>query len=144
VKEKKMSAEDNKNLNLRWIQAFNERDWAAEAACRTEDFQAHMQGAPDPLDANGWMAFLGMFTTAFPDVRIAVEGSVGDRDMVASRWIMTGTHNGNFQGVPATGRQISMKGIDVSRVVDGRIAEHWAQFDAIGVMQQIGAIPVPA
>jgi len=46
--------------------------------------------------------------------------------------------------VPPTGREITMRGIDFSRVVDGKIAEHWAQFDAIGVMQQIGAIPATA
>ena len=60
---------------------------------------------------------------------------------MASRWIMTGTHRGDFMGVPPTGRPITMKGIDFSRVVHGKIAEHWAQFDAIGVMQQIGALP---
>jgi predicted ester cyclase len=61
--------------------------------------------------------------------------------MVASRWTITGTHQGDFQGVPATGRQITINGIDMSRVVDGKIAEHWAQFDIVGVMQQIGALP---
>ena len=139
-----MSADNNKNLNLRWIQAFNERDWSTEAACRTGDYLAHMQGAPGPLDAQGWAGFMGLFATAFPDAQIAVEGSVSEGDIVASRWTMTGTHRGDFMGVPPTGQQITMKGIDFSRVVDGKIAEHWAQFDAIGVMQQIGAMPATA
>ena len=139
-----MSADDNKNLNLRWIQAFNERDWPAEAGCRTSDYVAHMQGAPGILDSQGWAGFMGIFATAFPDGQIAVEGSISEGDTVASRWIMTGTHRGDFMGVPPTGREITMKGIDFSRVVDGKIAEHWAQFDAIGVMQQIGAIPATA
>ncbi len=138
-----MSADDHKNLNLRWIQAFNERDWATEAACRTADYEAHMSGAPGPLDAAGWAAFMGAFTSAFSDAQISVDGSVAERGMVASRWTMTGTHRGDFQGVPPTGRQVTMPGIDFSRVVDGKIAEHWAQFDLIGVMQQIGAIPAP-
>lgn len=59
---------------------------------------------------------------------------------------MTGTHSGDFLGVPATGRQITMHGIDFSQVVGGKVAEHaehWAQFDGLGVMQQIGAIPAP-
>jgi len=139
-----MSADDNKSLNLRWIQAFNERDWASEAACRTPDYVAHVPGAPVPLDAAGWATFVRAFTTAFPDAQISLNGSIGDRDMVASRWTITGTHRGEFQGVPATGRQVTMAGIDVSRVVDGKVDEHWAQFDVIGVLQQIGAIPVPA
>jgi steroid delta-isomerase-like uncharacterized protein len=139
-----MPGSDNEELNLRWIRAFNERNWAAEGACRTNDYVAHMQGAPGPLDAEGWAGFLGLFATAFPDAKITVEASINEGDTVASRWTMTGTHRGDFMGVPPTGRQISMKGIDFSRVVDGEIAEHWAQFDAIGVMQQIGALPAPA
>jgi len=137
-------SEDNKNLNLRWIQAFNDRDWPKEAACRTSDYVAHMQGAPEPLDAQGWAGFMGLFATAFPDAQIGVESSISEGDVVASRWTMNGTHRGDFMGVPPTGRQITMKGIDFSRVVDGKIAEHWAQFDAMGVMQQIGAIPATA
>ena len=138
-----MSAEGNKTLNLRWIQAFNERDWTTEAACRTPDYVAHMSGSPVPLDAAGWAAFMGAFTTALPDAQIIVEGSLAERDLVASRWMITGTHRGAFQGVPPTGRQVTMAGIDISRVVDGKIAEHWAQFDVVGVLQQIGAVPAP-
>ena len=138
-----MSAEENKTLNLRWIQAFNERDWSTEAACRTPDYVAHMSGSPGPLDAAGWAAFMGAFTTALPDAQIIVEGSLAERDLVASRWMITGTHRGAFQGVPPTGRQVTMAGIDISRVVDGKIAEHWAQFDVVGVLQQIGAVPAP-
>jgi steroid delta-isomerase-like uncharacterized protein len=132
-----MPADANEELNLRWIQAFNDRDWPAEAACRTADFQAHMSGAPVPLDNAGWGAFMGVFFGAFPDARIVVEDSVSREDTVASRWVLTATHQGDFQGVPPTGRRIAMTGIDFSRIVDGKIAEHWAQFDLLGVMHQI-------
>jgi predicted ester cyclase len=63
---------------------------------------------------------------------------------VASRWTITGTHRGTFQGVPATGRLITFSGIDFSRVVEGKVAEHWAQFDLLAVLQQIGALPAAA
>ncbi len=139
-----MSAEENKNLNVRWIQAFNERDWVSEAACRTADFTAHMQGAPGQLESEGWIGFLHMFVAAMPDMQIAVEAELGERNLVCSRWTITGTHQGEMLGVPATGRQVTIQGIDVSRVVEGKIAEHWAQLDLLGVLQQIGALPVPA
>lgn len=139
-----MSVDENKSLNLRWIQAWNERDWATEAACRATDYAAHMSAIPVPLDAAGWDSFSVAFTTAFPDAQISVADSVGERDMVASRWTITGTHRGDFQGVPPTGRPIQMAGVDISRVVDGKIAEHWAQFDVMAVMQQISALPAPA
>jgi steroid delta-isomerase-like uncharacterized protein len=138
-----MSVDENKRLNLRWIQAWNDRDWATEEACRAPDYVAHMSGVPVPLDAAGWGAFMGAFTAAFPDAQISVADSFGERDMVATRWTITGTHRGDFQGVPPTGRPVTMAGVDISRFVDGKVAEHWAQFDVMGVMQQIGAIPAP-
>jgi steroid delta-isomerase-like uncharacterized protein len=139
-----MPADDNKRLNLRWIQAWNARDWATEAACRTPDYVAHMSGIPAPLDAAGWENFTQTFIAAFPDAQIAVDGAVEEGDVVASRWTITGTHRGEFQGVAATGRPITMAGVDFSRVVDGKVAEHWSQFDVLGMLQQIGAFPAPA
>ena len=138
-----MSPNESKALNNLWIEAFNVRDWAAEAACRTADYKAHMSGAPVPLDAAGWNAFMATFSAAFPDARISVDDAVAERDIVASRWTLTATHRGDFQGVPPTGRPVTMKGVDFSRVVNGKIAEHWAQFDLIAVMQQIGAMQAP-
>jgi steroid delta-isomerase-like uncharacterized protein len=139
-----MSVVDNKSVNLRWVQAWNERDWTTEAAHRTPDYLAHMSGIPVPLDDDGWNAFNAEFTGAFPDAQISVEASVAERDVVASRWTITGTHRGTFQGVPATGRLVTFSGIDFSRVVEGKLAEHWAQFDLLAVLQQIGAVPAAA
>ena len=138
-----MPATNNKTLNERWIDAFNARDWAAEAALRTPDFQAHMPGIPGPLTSQAWAGFMSVFCTAFPDGRIQVEDAIAEAGMVASRWVMTGTHNGDFQGVPPTGRPVTMRGIDFSRIEGGRIAEHWAQLDLLAVMAQIGALPPP-
>jgi len=139
-----MSTEANKDLTLRWIRAFNERDSVTEAACRTADYRAHVSGMPGPLDADAWTEFLATFTAAFPDAQLVPECSIAEGDIVAIRWTITGTHRGDFLGVPATGRRVTMQGIEFSRLVDGRCAEHWSQFDVIGVMQQIGAMPAPA
>ena|ERR1044071_6567353 len=136
-----MSTEDNKSLNRRWIDAFNNKDWESETACRSADYQAHMSGAPAPLGNDQWAGFMQAFTTAFPDARITVDDDISEGNIVASRWTITGTHQGEFQGVPPSGRPISVDGVDFSRVVDGKIAEHWAQFDLMSLMQQIGAIP---
>jgi steroid delta-isomerase-like uncharacterized protein len=132
-------ATDNKSVNLRWIQAFNERDWQTESAYRGPDFRAHMSGAKEPLNNQVWAGFMSVFTTAFPDAQISVDACVTERDTVVSRWTLTGTHRGEFQGVPPTGRTVTMAGIEFNRVADGKIAEHWAQFDLMALMQQIGA-----
>jgi steroid delta-isomerase-like uncharacterized protein len=83
------------------------------------------------------------FTSAFPDSTITIEDDISEGNMVASRWKIEGTHLSEFQGIPATGRSINVPGIDLSRVVNGKIAEHWAQFDLLALLQQIGAMPGP-
>jgi steroid delta-isomerase-like uncharacterized protein len=139
-----MQNEDNKNLNLRWLQAFNERDWTTESACRTSDYRAHLSGAPVPMTSDAWSAFLIEFTTASPDAQINVEGAIAERDSVATRFTITATHRADFQGVPATGRQVAIPGLEFNWIADGKIAEHWGQFDLVGLMQQIGAMPASA
>jgi steroid delta-isomerase-like uncharacterized protein len=109
-----------KELNERWIRAFNERDWETERAFRSDDYLAHMSGGPGPLDNEGWAGFMAMFTSAFTDARISIDSAVEEGGLVASRWTITGTHDGPFQGVPATGKSVTIPGIDMSRVVDGK------------------------
>ena len=131
---------DLKSLNRRWIQAFNERDWNAEAASRSPDFQAFMSGVKEPLNADAWSGFMIAFTTAFPDSRISVEGCIAEGNTVVSRWTLTGTHRAAFEGIPPTGRAVKITGIEYNHVVDGKIAEHWSQFDMMALLQQIGAM----
>ncbi len=131
----------NQSLNLRWIQAFNQRDWDLEKALRTPDFQAHLSGAPAPLDSDAWSGFLIGFTQAFPDSQITVDACITEGDTVATRWTLNGTHRGAFQGIPPSGGAVRFTGIEYNRVVDGRIAEHWSMFDNLALLQQIGALP---
>jgi steroid delta-isomerase-like uncharacterized protein len=78
---------------------------------------------------------------AFPDLRMAEADSVKEGDKVAFRWLLSGTHQGEFMGVAATGRQVEAMGMDIVRVADGEIVEHWGEFDAVGLLRQIGVIP---
>jgi len=131
---------DLKSLNHRWIRAFNERDWETERAVRSPHFQAHLSGAPEPLDYNAWSGFMMAFTTAFPDARITIEACIEEGDAVSSRWSLTGTHQGEFQGIPATGRPVKFNGVEFNRVVDGRFVEHWSMFDNLALLKQLGAM----
>lgn len=133
--------DDLKSLNHRWIEAFNDRDWEAEKAVRGANFQAHLSGLQEPLDSDAWSQFMIMFTTAFPDSQISIESCITEGDTVVSRWTMRGTHQGIFQGIPPTGRPIAFDGIESNKVVDGKIVEHWAMFDNVALLQQIGAMP---
>ena len=132
---------DLKSLNHRWIQAFNDRDWDTESAVRGETFRAWLSGFPEPLDNAAWSGFMRAFTDGFPDSRISIESSVAEGDTVASRWTLTGTHLGTFQGIPPTGRPMKFTGVEFNRVVDGRFVEHCSMFDNLALLRQIGAMP---
>jgi steroid delta-isomerase-like uncharacterized protein len=134
-------AEGLKALNYRWIQAFNERDWETERAVRGANFQAYLSGVKDPLNGAAWSEFLSAFTAGFPDSRISIESCIAEGDTVVSRWTLTGTHQGEFQGIPATGRPVRFTGIESNKVTDGKIVEHWSMFDNLALLRQIGAMP---
>ena len=135
-----MSADDNKALVRRWIEDFNNGDEQAEADARTPDYVAHVPGAPGPLDSEGWIQFTGSFVEAFPDLRLTVEEILAEGDMVAARVAFRGTHTGAFQGIPPTNKQVAFSGIEVDRIADGKVAEHWVQLDGLGLLQQLGAM----
>ena len=129
---------DIKVLNYRWIQAFNDRDWETERAVRSADFHAHLSGIDAPLDSAGWVQFLQAFVASFPDSRIAIDSCIAEGATVVTRWTLTGTHQGAFQGIPPTGRPVAIPGLEFNEVVNGVIAEHWAMFDNLALLRQIG------
>jgi steroid delta-isomerase-like uncharacterized protein len=86
-----------------------------------------------------------MYRAAFPDLRMEAEDVLASADKVVARVHATGTHQGEFMGIPATGKSVDVQVIDIMRFgADGLVHEHWGLFDALGMMQQLGAIPAPA
>ena len=83
---------------------------------------------------------MAAFTGGFPDSRILIESCIAEGDTVVTRWTLTGTHQGAFQGIPPTGRPVKFAGLEFNRVVDGRFVEHHSIFDNVALLQQIGAI----
>ena len=139
------SVERNKAVSRRWIEVFNERDDAAEADVRTQNYVAYAPVSlePTPLDSETWTRFLSGFVEAFPDLRITVEDAVGEGDLVAQRVHFAGTHAGEFQGLPPTHKEVTFSGLELNRFVDGRVAEHWFQMDSLTLLQQVGLVVVP-
>lgn len=138
-----MSTEENKAVIRRWFQTFNDRDFAAEAAIRAANFLAHVPGAAAPLDNEGWPGFVGAFAAGFPDFRLELEELIAEGDRVAARWTFHGTQTGEFLGIPPTGRSVRVSALEVNRLVDGQVAEHWVILDQVGLLQQLGASPAP-
>jgi steroid delta-isomerase-like uncharacterized protein len=110
----------------------------------SEDVVDHEAPPGGPAGIEGVKVFVQMFRTGFPDLRATVEDMVSEGDRAAARVRFTGTHEGEFMGVPATGNRIDIETIDIIRVADGKCVEHWGVTDNMGLMQQIGAIPQEA
>jgi steroid delta-isomerase-like uncharacterized protein len=85
---------------------------------------------------------IGYFRQAFPDFFWRVEDQVAEGDKVVSRYTMGGTHQGEFFGVPATGKRVEITGIQIDRFDEsGKLVEEWPEYDLLGAMKQMGAIP---
>ena len=82
-----------------------------------------------------------LYRGAFPDVRLTIENIISEGDTVMARWSCHATHKGELGGIPATGKRIDLTGISVVRLSAGKIAEGWVQWDALGMMQQLGVVP---
>jgi predicted ester cyclase len=139
------SVEHNKAVSRRWIDVFNDRDDEAAADVLGPDYIAYAPASlePAPLDSEAWTRFLSGFVEGFPDLRLTVEDAVGEGDLVAQRVHFAGTHTGEFQGLPPTGRKVEFSGLELNRFVDGRVAQHWFQLDALTLLQQLGLVVVP-
>ena len=108
------------------------------------DYMAR-DGAPgQPPGRQGLKQVVAMFRDAFPDVQGSIEDIVAEGDKVVSRWTAKGTHRREYMGVAPTNKQISMTGISISRIADGKIVEDWTQEDALGVLEQLGVVQLPA
>ena len=89
----------------------------------------------------GVKQFFSMMRGAFPDLQMEVHDMIAEGDKVVARVTMTGTHQGEFMGVPPTGKKISVPTIDIVRFMDGKAAEHWGATDTGSMMEQLGAVP---
>ncbi len=142
-----MTSEQLKSIGRRFVEEHNGPNYVAytnEAIAPDAKLTLGVPGLPPQMNRDTWLQVIAGFRSAMPDIRSMVEDVIADGDRVVVRWSGTGIQTGELMGVPASGRPVSTTGIVILRVADGRIVECWDLFDALGVMQQIGAIPQPA
>ena len=89
----------------------------------------------------GFKQFYAMYSTAFPDTHLAIEDQIAEGNEVTTRWTATGTHRGPLMGIPATGKQVRVAGITITRFATGKEAEAWFSYDTLGMLQQLGVVP---
>lgn len=137
-----MSTEANKALYRRWFEeVVTGGNLGLADTLLSEDYVLHFPGMPALVDRAGHKALVVMFRTAFPDWVETVEDVVAEGDKVVIRVTGTGTHQGEFQGIPPTGVAVRATGVGIGRISSGRIAEAWGFYDALGMLQQLGALP---
>jgi steroid delta-isomerase-like uncharacterized protein len=107
-----------------------------------EDFVLHFPGYP-PMDREGFKMLIDAFRSGFPDLTVSLEEQVVEGNKVTNRVTIRGTHQGDFNGVPASGKSIEVPAINTMRIENGQIHEIWGLPDVLGLMMQIGAIPMP-
>ncbi len=95
------------------------------------------------VDAEGVKESIAWSHSAFPDLRVTIEDQVAEGGKVATRWRVSGTHQGEMMGVTATGNQVTFTGTQTDYISGGKIVESWSNWDALGMLGQIGAAPVP-
>lgn len=82
-----------------------------------------------------------LYRTAFPDIRLTIEDIIAEGETVMTRWSCRGTHKGDLSGIAPTGKQINISGVTIARLANGKLAEGWVNWDALGLMQQLGVVP---
>ena len=126
----------------RAYELINAGDIDGFGALLADDFVEHEQSPGLAPTRDGVMDFFRMYVAAFPDLRMTPEDVLASGDKVVVRVRATGTHEGEFMGVPATGKSIDVQAIDIVRFEDDGLAhEHWGVFDAMTMMQQLGVVP---
>jgi steroid delta-isomerase-like uncharacterized protein len=121
-----MSEQENKALNERFFaEVFNGHNVDAIDELLSEDFIEHAEFPGFTQDREGAKQFFAAFFQAFPDLTAEIEDMVASGDRVGIRSTFRGTHQGDFLGVPATGRQVAVGNMDIVRVVDGKATDHW-------------------
>jgi predicted ester cyclase len=139
-----MQFEPNKAVYRRFIEeGFNQGRLATLDEVLAPGYVNH--GAPPGLSAgaDGVKQIIALFRAAFPDFRIEIHEQAAEGDLVCSRATFRGTHAGPLFGIAATGRQVTMPGLSMVRVANGQIQEGWIQNDVLGLLQQLGATPLP-
>jgi steroid delta-isomerase-like uncharacterized protein len=142
-----MSLEENKRLAREAIKIWTTGDLDAADALYASDYVNHQHHDPqDPRDLHGVQAmktFIKGFRQAFPDFRDSIDIQLAEADMVATRFTSMGTHRGAFMGLEPTNRELSRTGISIDRISEGKIVESWANWDMMGMMQQLDAVSAP-
>ncbi len=134
-----MSAETNVAVIQQVMNLINDRNLDAAFQLYAADYVYHGPGGQELRGRDGIRGLWELFLSAFPDLNASVDESISEGDRVALRWRVTGTHTGEFLGIPASNRSMTLPITEVFRLENGILVEAWDQYDRQHLMEQIGA-----
>lgn len=138
-----MSLEENKIIARRFVEdIWGKGDFEAERELLARNIVLHNVPPGIAPGLEGHHQVLVMIRNAF-DGQMTLEDVIAEGDIVVDRWTFHGTHRGEFFGIPPTGKSVTFSGIDINRIENGQVVEHWHHEDFLGVMQQLGVVPAP-
>ena len=140
-----MSTEQNKALVRQLVEeAINQGNISAIDELLIPDFVEHEELPPGiPPGREAPKVLFTMLRSAFPDLKATIEHLIAEGDEVVLHMTWTGTHEGEFMGIPPTGKRISINVIDILGMAEGKFVEHWGVMDSMAMMQQLGVVPAP-
>jgi steroid delta-isomerase-like uncharacterized protein len=141
-----MPDDQNTTLVRRFIEEFiNQGNLALGDELLAPGYVDHTPEAPPvPPGPQGMRETVNVFRTAFPDMHYTIDDLFGAGDRVCVRWTARGTNTGSLMGAPPSGKAVAVSAVYIFRVADGRLAEAWGDFDALGMQRQLGLLPNPA
>lgn len=123
---------------------WNRKDLNAIDEIISADYVHHDANSPAAAGVDGYRQFVKYYMSAFPDAHFTIDDAFTAGDSEVTRWTVTGTHEGELAGIPRTGRRFSLTGISIARIANGKIVESWNNWDALGLMQQLGVVSAEA
>ncbi len=138
-----MSTEQNKALVRRLFEQSDNHNGELPPDLFAPDYIYHFPASPEPLPYQGHVQMARMFYAAFPNLQHSIEDQIAEGDRVVTRITIRGAHQGELMGMPPTGKQIIVTAISIDRIVNGKIVEEWVNSDVLGMLQQLGAVPMP-
>jgi steroid delta-isomerase-like uncharacterized protein len=138
-------SDENKAVAARGFEVYSTGNYDIIDEVTSSDYVGHDPALPEPMRGREALkAQAAGYRAAFSDLRITVDQQIAEGEYVVTRWTGRGTHDGELFGISPTGKSVEATGISIARIVDGKIVEDRTEWNALGLMQQVGAIPAMA
>jgi steroid delta-isomerase-like uncharacterized protein len=134
-------SDTNKAVVRRLIEAFNTGNLSVIDELVTNNYVYREPTVGERHDRHGSKDVINTYRTAFSDAKMTIDEQIADGDTVVTRWSGTGTHNGPLFGIPATGRHVTITGIRITHLQNGKVVEDIENYDTLGMMRQLGVVP---